>query len=405
MTDRAASFPHQQQKRARRRRLAPSVAAAVVALAVVFWGLGYLVETFTRESTDDAFLEGHVVAIAPKVAGIVNEVHVAHFQNVKKGDPLFEIEPRDYEVALEQKRSTLASAQAGQHLIESGFQLMRTRVETAEASQRQAEADAAASRATLERAEADFNRFQGLIKQNVVSQQDYDATHAAAVWAKAAVQSADQKIITEQSHVKEARDELEAARSAFDQARAKVATAEADIKAAELNVSYTKVVAPEDGCIARKNIEPGSYIQAGQQVLAIVPNHYWVVANFKETQLAKIRVGQDAEVEIDAVPGRTFRGRIESMLPGSGSRFSLLPPENAVGNFVKVVQRVPVKIAFVDALPPDRILGPGMSVRPAVLTSHFALPEWARWVIALLFALIAGALTHWFLREQVAAVE
>ncbi len=399
MTDRAAGVPAQTAK-VGRRRIALSVTAAVVGFIVCYWTLGYLARTFTQETTDDAFLEGHVIAIAPKVAGLVGAVHVTHYQSVKKGDLLFEIDPRDFDVTLEQKKASLASAVANQQLIASGYALMRTRVETADASKRQAEADVAASRATQERADADFERSQGLIKQNVVSQQEYDAARAAAVSAKATVLSAEEKVLTETSRVKEAHDQLEAARSAFDQAKAQVVSANVEIKAAEFNVGYTQVTAPEDGTIARKNVEPGSYVQIGQQLLALVPVHYWVIANFKETQLARIRVGQEAEVEIDSVPGRIFHGKVESMQSGSGSRFSLLPPENAVGNFVKVVQRVPVKIRFTEPLASEHPLGPGLSVRPSVITSAFKLSEVLRTVLGLVMAACIAALVFWSLRGK-----
>jgi membrane fusion protein (multidrug efflux system) len=399
MTDRVNARPIRQRKSGVKRPIIGAV-VALVSFGLFFWGIGYLVEAFTRESTDDAFLEGHVIAIAPKVSGLVSAVYVTHYQSVKKGDPLFDIDPRDYEVALEQKNTSLASAQANEELVKAGFELLRTRVDTAEASARQAQADAAAARATAERAEADFKRAQGLIQQSVISQQEFDAARAAAVSAQAALRSAEEKVVTETSRVKESRQQLEAGRSAFEQATAQVGSAQADIKAAQLNLSYTKVTAPADGLIARKNVEPGSYVQVGQQLLALVPNDLWVIANFKETQLAKIRVGQQAEIEIDSVPGRTFRGRVDSMQPGSGSRFSLLPPENAVGNFVKVVQRVPVKIRFMEPLNAGHTLGPGMSVRPAVITSGFILPAWARIVLALVLAICTAALLLWFLHKR-----
>ncbi len=383
----------QLQAPARRRNLKRLIGTLILGLstfAILVWGIGYLVESFTHESTDDAFLEGHIIAISPKVAGLVSAVHVTHNQEVKKGDPLFEIDPRDFETTLEQKKAALASAQANQGLVAASFELMKTRVETAEASERQAEADQAASAAAAERAQADFERAGNLVKQNILSQQEYDTARAAALSATANLKSAQEKSGTERSRVKEAKQQLEAARSAFDQAKAQVGSAAADVKTAELNFSYTRVVAPDNGRIARKNVEPGSYVQIGQQLLALVPEHFWVVANFKETQLAKIRPGQRALVEIDSVPDKAFKAHVDSIQPGSGARFSLLPPENAVGNFVKVVQRVPVKITFDEPLRAPHTLGPGMSVRPSVRISDFNLSKLFIYLIAGIVAIGVG---------------
>jgi membrane fusion protein (multidrug efflux system) len=361
--------------------------------AVLYWGLGYLVQSLTHESTDDAFLEAHVVSIAPKISGIVSAVHVTHNQRVKKGEPLFEIDPRDYEAALEQKKAGMASAKANESLVAASYTLMQTRVDTAEASARQAQADAAAAKATAERAEADFKRAEGLIGQQILSQQEFDAAKAVAISTAAALRSAEEKAATEQSRVKEAAQQLVAAKSAFDQAKAQLNQTGADVKTAELNLSYTHVIAPEDGVIARKNVEPGSYVQVGQQLLALVPDELWVVANFKETQLANIRPGQKTEVEIDSVPDREFPARVDSIQSGSGARFSLLPPENAVGNFVKVVQRVPVKIVFDGPLKAEHTLGPGMSVQPSIKVSDWTLAPFWRGLIAAVLAVLLTGLT------------
>ncbi len=391
--------------RQRRKRLIGVILFTVVLFAMLFWGTNYLLRSFTHESTDDAFLEGHIISISPKVAGQVSAVYVTHNQLVKTGDPLFDIDPRDLQAVLDQKKAALASAQANQALVAATFELMRTRVETAEATRRQAEADQAAAAAASERAQADFARAEGLRQQNILSQQDYDAAKAAAVATAANLKSTQEKTLTEESHVKEARQQLEAARSAFDQAKAQIGSSTADLKAAELNLSYTKVFAPETGRIARKNVEPGSYVQTGQQLLALVPDNLWVVANFKETQLAKIQPKDPVEVEIDSVPGRVFRAHVDSVQPGSGARFSLLPPENAVGNFVKVVQRVPVKITFDEPLNTPHILGPGMSVSPSVRISDVRLSPVIIGILAALLAIAGGFLAWLLLSRKNSSVE
>jgi membrane fusion protein (multidrug efflux system) len=272
-------------------------------------------------------------------------------------------------------------------------------VETAELTARQAEADAAAAKASADRAQADFERAHGLLQQQIIAQAEFDTAKAAAISSEAAYKSAREKVATETSRVKEARAQLEAAKSALDQALAQVQQAKADLQIAELNLSYTKILAPADGRVTRKNVEPGAYVQVGQPLLALVEPELWAVANFKETQLAQIRRGQPVEIEIDSVPGRHFQGRVDSIQAGSGARFSLLPPENAVGNYVKVVQRVPVKIVFNGEIRADHILGPGMSVVPSVVVSNFQLPAWVR----ILAAAALSAILVWLVMRMIAA--
>jgi membrane fusion protein (multidrug efflux system) len=359
--------------------------------ALFFWSIGYLVETFTTEGTDDAFLDAHIVSIAPKVAGQVAAVHVVENQDVKKGDPLLEIDPRDWEAQQAVKQAGMAGTEANRGLVETSYDLMKTRVETAELTARQAQADAAASQAAAERAQADFDRAQGLLKQQIISQSEFDAARAASISAQAALRSAQEKVATETSRVKEAKAQLTAMKSAYEQAVAQVAQSKAELQSTKLSLSYVRIVAPQDGRITRKNVEPGSYVQVGQPIMAIVEADPWVTANFKETQLANIRPGQAVRIEIDSVPDHLYWGKVDSIQAGSGARFSLLPPENAVGNFVKVVQRVPVKILFNSDPRAEHILGPGMSVAPSVIISDFQMPVIAR----ILLAALASGLVTW----------
>jgi membrane fusion protein (multidrug efflux system) len=382
------------------------VGGVIILTALFFLGLGYFVRSFTRESTDDAFLDGHIVAIAPKVAGQVQAVHVRHYQAVKAGDLMVEIDPRDFEAQLNMKQASVANAEANRKLVQASFELMRTRVESSEGVLHQAEADAAAAKATADVATANLSRVEGLFKQQIIAQSEYDTAKASAISAQAALTSAQEKVRTEESHVKEARTQLEGARIAMGQANAQMAQTAADLKLAELNLSYTKISAPQTGIIARKNAEPGSYLQVGQQILALVPDEIWVTANFKETQLARIHPGQSVEVKIDSVPDRLFKAHIESMQPGSGARFSLLPPENAVGNFVKIVQRVPVRIRFDEALKADHVLGPGMSVSPSVVISTFRIPRIFELLLAVVLALAVVLIANFFfLRRQAKRAE
>ena len=248
------------------------------------------------ETTDDAYLEGHVIAISPNVAGTVVKVHFTDNQEVRSGELLVEIDPRPYAVRLAQ-----------------------------------AQADIDAQKAEALRATTDVARYRQLFAQDAISRQSLD--HAEA---------------TAQS----------------EQAKLELALKKA--AAARLDLSYTRIQAPESGRAARKAVEEGAYVQVGQQLLALVPSQVWVTANFKETQLTRMRPGQPVAISVDAYPDRKFKGKVDSIQSGTGSRFSLLPPENATGNFVKVVQRVPVKIVFDPPPGPDVLLAPGMSVVPEV---------------------------------------
>jgi membrane fusion protein (multidrug efflux system) len=360
---------------------------AAAALAVLlFWGLGYFNTFLAHESTDDAFVETDVVSIAPRVAGQVAAVHVSDNQMVRSNDLLVEIDPADYAVRLSQKETTAETEAANYRAVLAGYELMRTKVATAEASARQAKADADASEATAQRATADFERSQELQKQNIVSQQEFDAAQAAARQAEANLNAARQNVEQQDSKVEEARAQLNATEAAVSMVLSQWKGAQTNVASAQLDLSYTKIFAPCAGRVTRKSVVAGDYVQVGQMLMAIVPTDVWVVANFKETELKHMRLGQPARVKIDALGGRIFRAHVDSIQAGTGARFSLLPPENATGNYVKVVQRVPVKIVFDEPLPADRVIGPGLSVVPWVQVRSFALPDWAVGLVALALA-------------------
>ncbi len=360
---------------------------ATSALAVLlFFGLDYLVTALTHESTDDAFIEGHVVSIAPRISGQVSAVHVLDNQMVRSNDLLVEIDPADYSTTAAQKQSSTDAQEANYKVVLAALDLMTVKVATAEATADQSKADADAAQATDARAQADFQRSQELRKQNTISQQEFDAAQAAVSEADANLAAAKQKAIADASKINEARAQLDATKPAVAMALALFRQAQTAVQSAQLDLSYTKIFAPSDGRVTRKSVEPGDYIQTGQTLFSIVPSDVWVVANFKETQLKHMQTHQPVRVEIDAL-GRSLRGHVDSVQAGSGARFSLLPPENATGNYVKVVQRVPVKIIFDDPLPADHVLGPGLSVAPSVRVSGFEIPGWA---IALLAIALAG---------------
>ncbi len=360
---------------------------ATGALAVLlFFGLDYLVTAFTHESTDDAFIEGHVVSIAPRISGQVSAVHVLDNQMVRSNDLLVEIDPADYSTTASQKQSSADAQEANYKTVLAALDLMTVKVATAEATADQSKADADAAQATDVRAQADFERNQELRKQNTISQQEFDAAQAAVRETDANLAAAKQKAIADASKINEARATQKATEASVAMALALFRQSQTAVQSAQLDLSYTKIFAPGDGRVTRKSVEPGDYVQTGQTLFSIVPSDVWVVANFKETQLKHMRPGQPALIDIDSL-GKSLRGRVDSIQAGSGARFSLLPPENATGNYVKVVQRVPVKILFDEPLPAGHVIGPGLSVAPSVRVSGFEIPGWA---IALLAMVLAG---------------
>jgi membrane fusion protein (multidrug efflux system) len=323
----------------------------VLVLAAVTGGVLYWLHARKFEKTDDAFITGHVVRIAPRVAGQVTRVLVDDNQVVKRGDLLVELDPTDLQVRVTQAEADLQAAQG--RLAEAEAQ-----VTTGEAQVGQARAAEQSAATEAERAATDLKRYEAL-DPRAISQQQMDAARATARSAAANLNAAKQKTVAAQS-------QLELSKAQVKTAQAGEAEARAALEQNRTFLGYTKITAPEDGWVTGKSVEAGAYVQAGQALLSIVPRDVWVVANFKETQITNMRVGQPVTVEVDAYPHKDFHGHVDSFQLGTGAAFSLLPPENATGNYVKVVQRVPVKIVF-DEAPDDRfLLGPGMSVKPKV---------------------------------------
>ena len=412
--ERAGGTEEPPEPRRRTRAIVFLLLAGVAAVAAGAWvWLHYR----DRVSTDDAQVDGHIAAISTRVSGSVQAVPVEHNQPVKAGDVLVRIDPRDYQARVDQAKAALAlavsqvrAAQAGVPLTaettQSGTQGAEATVMQAEAEHRRAQigadqagtSDIAAARATLEaaqasneRAQADLARMKPLVAKAEISQQQYDAYLAAARVAEAQVRNAREKLsAAEQSaananaatavaeaRVRAARAGLAGARAGQRQvqvsaaqlvsAQAAVEQARANLATAELQLGYCTVVAPVDGVVTRKTVEVGQTVQPGQGLMTIIPLHdVWVTANFKETQLATVRTGQRVEVKVDMYE-RTVAGRVDSIAGATGARLSLLPPENATGNFVKVVQRIPVRVVF-DALPPGVVLRPGMNVDVTIFT-------------------------------------
>jgi len=368
------------------------IVGMVLLFVLLFCGLRYLAESLTHEWTDDAFIDASIVAVAPKVSGQVKQVHAKDNQAVKAGELLVEIDPRDLAVLLEQKRAAVNAARANLELLKASFELRRTQIGTAEATTKQSAAEVAAAEATAKKTKADLKRAEELTQNHTISPQEFDAAKAAATAAEASLKAARERTNSDQSKVTEAKAQLETAGKAMEWGEAQTHQAEADAQAAEQNLSYARVTAPMEGYVTKKAVESGDYVQVGQKLLALVPGDLYVTANFKETQVAHIRPGQPVRITVDSADSRAFAGHVESIMAGSGARFSLLPPENAVGNYVKVVQRIPVKILFDEPVGAGHVLGPGMSVVPSVHVKGYVISETVIVFGATIGALVVGAL-------------
>jgi membrane fusion protein, multidrug efflux system len=374
---------------------------AAIALALLLYlGLALLVDALTHESTDDAFIAGHIVSIAPRIAGQVSAIYVLDNQLVRSNDLLVEIDPADYATTLSQKNAAQASAEASFKTAVAGYKLMEVKVTTAQATAKESQADADAAAATAAKAKADFERAQSLRTNETISAQEFDQAKAATDQAGANFNSAKQKADADESKVNEANAQLAAAKAESDAVFSQLNQSKTEVDSANLNLSYAKIFAPGDGRVTRKEVEVGDYLQTGQQIMSLVPTEVWVVANFKESQLRKMQTNQPVMVEIDALGGKKFRAHVDSVQAGSGAAFSLLPPENATGNFVKVIQRVPVKIIFDEPLPADHTIGPGLSVTPSVQVSSFNFPDWAIALIAIILAFAAAVAFRFVLNRK-----
>jgi membrane fusion protein, multidrug efflux system len=372
-----------------------------------------------RESTDDAQVDGDIVPISARITGTVVEILVRDNEAVKAGQPLVRLDPADYQVGLAQAQAALASAQA--NTLESGVNVPLTNintrtlittsssqtieaqaavasaqqgVDTARAKINSANSNLAGKQADQVKAQKDLVRLKELVDKDEISKQDYDAAVAAEQSGTADVESAKADAVAAQHQLDQAisdvaqakaklatatatqrqSEELRPKQQAVSEARHKQAEAQvkqsqADLDQAKLNMGYTLIKAPVDGVVSRRTAQIGLQVSPGQQVMALVPlENIWITANFKETQLKKMRVGQKVEFEVDTYgSSRKYRGHIDSVAAASGARFSLLPPENATGNYVKVVQRIPVKVVLDQGENQDHLLLPGMSVSPTVL--------------------------------------
>jgi membrane fusion protein (multidrug efflux system) len=373
----------------------------VIALIALFF---YWRSTFT-EDTDDAQVDGNLYQVSSRVSGQVIKVSVEEQQLVHKGDVIAEMDPTDYQVALDQAQADLATAQAQYEQASAGVPItsvnVRTQVSTsgsdvssAEAQVSQAQAQVAAAdariaqaKANSQKAQLDVDRYTPLVAKDVISKQQFDQAVAVNDGDKAALEEAQRNAKASRDAVNSAQSKLAQSQAQSAQSRtnapkqvavqealaaaakASIAQAQARVDQARLNLGYTKIVAPEDGIVSKKSVVVGENLSVGQSLVTIVPlTDLWVTANFKETQLAEMKPGQEVKIEVDALGGRKFTGKVTQIGGATGSSLSLFPPENATGNYVKVVQRIPVRIDFTDLQDEnkDDALRIGMSVEPTV---------------------------------------
>ena len=402
----------------RRKRAIRLISLAILVVAIVV-AIPVYAYYSVRESTDDAQVDGHVIPISARVSGNILSVLVNDNRAVKAGESLVKLDPADYQVAFSQAQAQLAGSEATtsesqenvpittvnttsqvstavtqQQQASAGVSVAEQAVNSARARLNSSNADLARAQANFVKSQKDLARYKSLVDKDEISKQEYDAAVATADANAAQVESARAAIVEAQHNLdqtvaqvdqakaqlatavvqRKQNERVRAGQQAVSAARVKQAQAaaqqrRADVDQAKLNLDYTIIKAPLDGVVSRKSAEPGMQINAGQQLMAIVPlDDIWVTANYKETQLRKMRVGQQVEIEVDAYgSSHKYRGHVDSIAAASGAKFNLLPPENATGNYVKVVQRIPVKIVLEPGENRDRRLVPGMSVTPTVL--------------------------------------
>ncbi|CAM2141679.1 membrane fusion protein, multidrug efflux system [Pararobbsia alpina] len=330
--------------------------AVVIVLAIVafIWWFA----TRNEVKTDDAYTDGNAITIAPKVSGYVVELNINDNVYVHKGDVLVKIDPRDYQAQVDQAQAQLGLAQAQEHAAEVQLQIARVQYP---ANYAQAKAQVTSAQANLKQAQAAYER-QHAVDQRATSQQNVDTADAQAASARASLMQTEAQARTA-SLVPQ---QIRTAEATLEERQQAVRQAQAQLEQAELNLSYCNVTAPSDGFVTRRNVYLGSFLQAGTSLFSIVTPDVWVTANFKESQLDRMQIGDKVDVEVDAYSKLELHGHVDSIQLGSGSRFSAFPAENATGNFVKIVQRVPVKIVIDSGIDPHRPLGLGLSVEPKV---------------------------------------
>lgn len=344
------------------KKAAKKLLLLVAAIAGGLWGAHFIYSSFHYEETEDAYVVGHVHMVSPSLNAIVKSVLVEDNQEVKAGQVLVQLEPLEFDIALAKARAKLDQAKAQKLQAQSALKQSQALTAQGRAQTEQAHAQVAQCASQFDLAKTNFERAARLLEVKGMSKSEYDSANSALETAWAALASAKAGLEAAQS-----RDDANQASAAMAQAQdsicdAAIATQQAEVRDAERQLSYVNLVAPVDGRIGAKNVESGNRVQSGQSLVALVEPNLWLVANFKETQLKRMRAGQPVEFSIDAIEGHEFKGHVESISPATGAQFALLPPDNATGNFTKVVQRVPVKIV----IDPESLKGVEDRLRPGL---------------------------------------
>lgn len=341
---RAKKNRHEYQKK---RVIVPSITAALLLMLGIF---GAIHSTYFQ-STDDAFVEGRLISVAPRVSGPVVKLLVDDNDEVKAGDLLLEIDPTDYEVKLKEAEAKLLQAKAELNVTEK-------EVAKGSANVKQTVEDISSTQSKLNFAQKDHTRYTAMYKEGIVSKQEFENSKT-----KLEVSQADNKAANEKAEA--AKHALASNEAKTEAMNANIQRLEAEVEQAKLNLQYTKIYAPQSGKVSARSVEMGNYLQIGQPLMQIVPDEVWVIANFKEIQLTNMKELQPVSIIIDTYPNKRFKGEVQSIQRATGAKSSLFPPENAVGSYVKIVQRVPVKIIFKEDISSYNIV-PGMSVVPKV---------------------------------------
>jgi len=340
-----------------------AIALVVLVLVGGTFGVTKYIHAQHHEETDDAQIDANISPVIPRIAGYITEVRVIDNQRVKKGDTLLVLDNRAEAIQVEQAQAMLDAAKSNLGVAQANTAYSKVNVSSVEANISTADAQIEAAKVTLRRANQDYDRYANLIKDHTITQQQFEQAQATKETAERQLQ-----VLTDQRNAATrqtaaASSQSNATGQSISVANATIQQRQADLDNAKLNLSYTVIVAPEDGLISKVNVQVGQYLQSGQSLFNVVlDTNPWVVANFKETQVQKMRIGQKVIVHVDAYPGHDFICKLTSFSPATGARFSLLPPDNASGNFVKVVQRLPVRIEFDTQDEYVKQLRPGMNV-------------------------------------------
>jgi membrane fusion protein (multidrug efflux system) len=353
----------EKKEKAKKKNKVFGLVLIIIVFVGVIFGIAKYIHGLHHEETEDAQVEANISPIIPKISGYVSRMLVDDNQRVKAGDTLLVLDDRDLALRVQQAEAALENAKASLSSTGAGYVSAQQTALGSTFSVQAAEGNIELAKVKLRRAESDFKRFEALLKSNSITRQQFEQAEAERDVAAGQLEVAERQreALLRESSARKSQSQV--SQGNISLAETVVKEREADLKFAQLQLSYAYILAPVSGVISKKNVQIGQLVQAGQALFALVnEKDKWVVANFKETQLEKMKPGQEVEISVDAYPDEAFKGKIESISPATGAKFSLLPPDNASGNFVKVVQRVPVKIVLENATDKSNLLRAGMNV-------------------------------------------